>query len=280
MLHFITVATHSERYLPVLEKMVEDNGNKLNKLAFGEKYKGHFMKDLETIKFLKKIPSEDIVIFVDGFDTIMFSKTDEIIDKFKSFNKKLVLSIENIKNSFLTHSYNFMTVRNKYINTGLYIGYAGFILNMLEDMYSLEYDKKSNQANWSIYLNNDYTKINLNDIELDVDSKLFLNHSEVCNNKFTIINKRILLDTKIKPCLLQGNGAVNLNSVIDKLEYDKYNIYKKDLTGFNSLSNKIKYLKIYPVLKYYILSIALLIIFIILIIYVLNKKILITRFRV
>ena len=50
MLHILTVATHSERYLPVLEKQVTDRGLELNKLGMGKEYKGHFMKDLEVME--------------------------------------------------------------------------------------------------------------------------------------------------------------------------------------------------------------------------------------
>ena len=64
MLHLVTVATHSERYLPVLDKQAEDNDMKLVKLGMGKKYIGHFMKDLEMIEYLKTVPKEDIVIFL------------------------------------------------------------------------------------------------------------------------------------------------------------------------------------------------------------------------
>jgi len=165
-LHIATVATHSERYLPVLEKMTEDRGIKLQKLGFGKKYEGHFMKDLEMIEFLKPLPKDDIVVFLDGFDTLMLSDKEEVIKKFKESGKKMVISVENIRNSFLTHSYHFQKVQEKFINTGLYIGYVGYVLEFLKEMYSQDYNKKSNQTTWSSFLNKPTQKINLDDLML------------------------------------------------------------------------------------------------------------------
>ena len=273
MLHIATVATHSERYLPVLEKMVKDKGTKLHKLGFGKKYKGHFMKDLEMIDFLKPLPKNDIVVFLDGFDTLMLSNTNEILEKFKRTGKKMILSVENVKSSFLMHSYNFQKVREKFINTGLYIGYCGYVLNFLEEMYSREYDKKSNQATWSSFLNKGQNKIDLEYFDVDRDSSLFLNHSFTCNNKFVYDEdlRRIVMEDNTKPCFIQGNGVVNMNDMIKKAGYEKSNIYKDKLFWEQMKYSYNAVIKTYPILKLFIGSIIILILLGILIVY-LNYK--------
>ena len=259
MLHVATVATHSERYLPVLEKMTQDKGHSLNKLGFGKKYKGHFMKDLEMIEFLKDKKEDDIVVFLDGFDTLMLSSEEEIIKKFKESGKKMLVSVENIRNSFLTHSYQFQKVQGKFINTGLYMGYCGFVLKFLETMYSKNYNKKSNQTTWSYFLNSKDNIFNGADFGVDSESKLFLNHSFTCNNvfRFNKKDKRIELNTKIQPCFIQGNGVVNMNDLIKNLGYKKENIFGKNL-----FIEQIKYsynavMNTYPVLRFFISSIVL-----------------------
>jgi len=68
MLYIATVATHSERYLPVLDKMIEDKGIKLEKLGMGKQYTGHFMKDLEMIEFLK---DKKVVAYKNGKKVII-----------------------------------------------------------------------------------------------------------------------------------------------------------------------------------------------------------------
>ena len=263
MLHIATVATHSERYLPVLEKMVEDRGTKLHKLGFGKKYQGHFMKDLEMIEFLKPLPKDDIVVFLDGFDTLMLSDTKEVIEKFKQTGKKMILSVENVKSSFLMHSYNFQKVREKFINTGLYIGYCGYVLEFLQEIYSKDYNKKSNQATWSTFLNTRQEKIDLEHFDIDRDSSLFLNHSFTCDNKFDMEKKekRLVMDDKTKPCFIQGNGVVNMNDIIKDTGYEKSNIYKNNLFWEQMKYSYTAVLKTYPVLKLFIGSIIMLVIF-------------------
>ena len=262
-IHIATVATHSERYLPVLEKMVEDRGTKLHKLGFGKEYQGHFMKDLEMIEFLKPLPKDDIVVFLDGFDTLMLSDTKEVIDKFKQTGKKMILSVENIRNSFLMHSYTFMKVKEKFINTGLYMGYCGYVLEFLQEMYTSDYSEKSNQATWSSFLNTRTEKVDLNHFDIDRDSSLFLNHSFTCDNKFNTDKKekRLVMDNKTKPCFIQGNGVVNMNDIIKDTGYEKSNIYKNNLFWEQVKYSYTAVLKTYPILKIFIGSIIMLVVF-------------------
>ena len=266
MLHIATVATHSERYLPVLEKIIEDKGFKLHKLAFGKKYEGHFMKDKEMITFLEKLPEKDIVIFLDGFDTLMLSGITEVLEKFKKTGKKMILSTENITNSFLPHSYLYQKVNKRFINTGQYMGYCGYVLNLLKEMYSSDYDKKSNQTTWSLFLNKKETIINLLDFGTDNESNIFLNHSDYSDNKteFDERKKRIIVNDCNKPCFVQGNGMINLNDIINKLGYGETNI-----NGSYMFFKKIKFnlttaLKTYPIIKLYILWGAIVVILILL----------------
>ena len=192
MLHLITVATHSERYLPVLEKQAEDKGINLVKLGMGKEYVGHYMKDLETMYFLRKINKDDIVIFVDGFDTLMLAEKDEIIKKFEKLDADLVLSVENVGFLSFIHSTVFERVKGKYINTGLFMGRAGFMLEFLEAIYKDDtYNRRSNQKTWCSYLFKLEREGKLDRIKMDSNSDIFLNHSMTTSNVLTLKDKRI-----------------------------------------------------------------------------------------
>ena len=204
MLNIATVATHEERYLPVLDKQIKDKGTELVKLGFGKKYYGHIMKDKEMIEYLKTLEEEQIVVFVDGFDTLCLGETSEIIEKFKKMNKKLVISTENIGYLSFIHSAVFNKVRGKFINTGLYIGYAGFMKDFLSKMYNYEHDKKSNQKTWSDFLfKNAWRHFDLTDIGLDTDNELFLNYSFTVSDRYTFDEKRIKTNG-VNPAFIQG----------------------------------------------------------------------------
>ena len=262
MLHVATVATHSERYLPVLDKMLEDKGIKLEKLGMGKKYIGHFMKELEMIEFLKDKDEEDVVIFVDGFDSLILGEPEEIIEKFKKTGKKMILSVENIRNNFLTHSYNFQKVLGKFTNTGLYIAHAGYLKKFLQTMYSKDYDKKSNQKTWSKFINSKDEEIDFSLFGIDKDSELFLNHSFTCGNKFTLENKRIKLNTGVEPVFIQGKGCADMDYIINDLGYESSNIHKDTFTKDKWKYNFKAIFSTYPILRLFISCIVLAIILI------------------
>lgn len=260
MLHVVTVATHSERYLPVLEKQVEDKKLKLVKLGEGKKYYGHYMKDLEMIEYLKTIPKEDIVIFLDGFDSLMLADQEEVITKFKKLDAKLVLSIENIGALRFIHACIFEQIQDHYLNTGLYMGYAGFLLEFLQEMYKKgDYSKTSNQKTWSTYLKKLELEERFDKIKLDKKSELFLNHSFTTSNRPYLKDNRLHIDKETKPCFIQGNGCEDMSHIIKATGHQKFDIHKGTYWR-----DKINYslravFKVYnPILTFYVYLVILL----------------------
>ena len=253
MLHLVTVATHSERYLPVLEKQAEDNGVKLVKLGMGKEYPGHYIKDLEMIEYLKKIDENDIVTFVDGFDSLMLAHKDEIVKKFNETEAELLLSVENIGFLNFIHSAVFERVKGKFLNTGLYMGRAGFLLKFLEDMYSIDYNKKSNQKTWCSYLFKLQHEKKFDGIKLDTESKLFLNYSFTTSDIIKYKDKRIILKNNINPCFIQGNGCEDMTYIINGNGYKDYNKHQNDFWRKKISYQMTSIFKTYnPILTFYI----------------------------
>lgn len=258
LLHLITVATHSERYLPVLEKQAETNGVKLVKLGMGKKYSGHYMKDLETIDYLKTVNREDIVAFVDGFDSLMLANKDEVLGKFKESGAELLLSVENIGVLSFIHATVFERVKGKYINTGLYMGKAGFLLDFLEEMYKTDYNKQSNQKTWCSHLFKLDREGKFDGIKLDNHSKVFLNHSFTTSNNPIIKKNRIVIDNGEKPCFIQGNGCEDMTHIIKATGNSKDNIHKSEFMKKKLQYNVKSIFKVYtPILTFYVYLIVL-----------------------
>ena len=249
-LHLVTVATHSERYLPILSQQAKDKEINFIKLGIGKKYVGHFMKDLEMIDYLNsdKVQEDDIVIFADGFDTLLLAPHTEIIRKFKSYNCRLLLSIENVGSLDFIHKAVFQQVKGKFINTGLFMGYAGFLKRFLEEMYSRDFDKKSNQKTWASFLE---SKKDYNDIALDIHSKVFLNYSFTTTNYIKVKDKRVHMKG-IKPCFIQGNGCEDLSKIIKNTGYSDFDIHNKK-RFLTVVQNNLKAVFfIYPIAAAYI----------------------------
>lgn len=262
-LHLVTVATHSEGYLPVLEQQVKEKGMELKKLGWGKPYAGHFMKDMEMMEFLEKdAKSGDLIIFVDGFDSLILGNREEIIQKFQDTGARMLFSVENVT-PYLSyiHAAVFERVAGKYINSGLYMGERDFMLSFLKDIYhpkdGSDFNRESNQVNWCNQLRKLKMKNNLEGIELDVDSKLFLNHSFTTANCPKMKDGRVVLKD-IKPSFIQGNGKEDMSWVINKTGHSKYDIHKGE-----HMWKKMKYslkaaFKVYnPILTFYIYLIIL-----------------------
>lgn len=262
-LHLVTVATHSEGYLPVLEQQVKEKEMDLIKLGMGKKYEGHFMKDKEMIDYLEKdVPSGDIVIFVDGFDSLMLASPEEILDKFNRIGAKLLLSVENVGILSFIHATIFEKVQGKFINSGLFMGERDFMLNFLKDMYppGKDFIRQSNQKTWCNHLHKLQMANQFEGIELDKKSEVFLNHSFTTSNRPKMKDGRVHLKDK-QPCFIQGNGKEDMTWVIKDtghLEYDKHK--------GEHFMKKMKYnmraiFKIYnPILTFYIYLCVLLIV--------------------
>ena len=261
MLHLITVATHSERYLPVLEKQAQKNGVKLVKLGMGKKYIGHYMKDLETIEYLKTINRDDIVAFVDGFDSLMLAHKDEVMAKFNETGAQLLLSVENIGIMSFIHATVFERVKGKYINTGLYMGKAGFLLDFLEEMYKTEYNKQSNQKTWCSHLFKLDREGKFDGIKLDNESKVFLNHSFTTSNNPALKGSRVMIDNGEKPCFIQGNGCEDMTHIIGATGNSQDNIHKGEFMKKKIAYNIKAIFKVYtPILTFYVFLVIMLLI--------------------
>lgn len=152
---------------------------KLNLVKHEGDYNSHRLKDIVLNKFLQSLPENEIVFFTDAYDTIFLSDQYEIIEKFHTFNSPLVFSAEvNCwPSNDLIPRYPVSNSCFKYLNSGGFIGVAGYLVELYRKYptFSMDFDPKfsgSNQYYWhNIYLQN------VNNIKLDHNCKIFYNTS-------------------------------------------------------------------------------------------------------
>ena len=94
MLKIATVATHNDGYLPALKRICEKNKCHLNVIGFGQKWDGWDWRTNKIINYLQKCKMSDIVMLIDGFDVLVISTPEEIIEKFMILEK-----LQNLKPS-------------------------------------------------------------------------------------------------------------------------------------------------------------------------------------
>ena len=159
----LTVATHSYGFF---EKMVNnDYGITVEVLAYGKKWTGFRMKLQEVYNRIKDLPDDNIVIFLDGFDTIIRGKLNVAVERFKKMKCPILFSNEV---NFSTKLRSYIGTRvfgtchdNKTANSGLYMGYVKYLKQLL--IYALQSSCKDDQCVInSLCRYVDYIKIDVN----------------------------------------------------------------------------------------------------------------------
>jgi hypothetical protein len=273
-LHVVTVVTESKYYFPYLVKTCKRNGKELEVLGYGEKWEGFNWRYIKMMEYLRRLPKDDIVCFVDGYDVVCCRDLNEMIPEFIKIKEttgcKMIVGIDNgnpiimFFGKFLFGEYN-----NQQLNAGTYIGFVSDVLEIIEKVYKLN---PNNDADDQVLMT-DYCQQNDKEIYIDSKNQLFL---ALCHPLYEIdkhveINQEthILTYNSNQPFFIHANGSGYLNGVISKLGYDIKDDEIKNELFANLLEKKIwHYIKEVFLKFYFILFFILfIIIFIILFIY-------------
>ena len=220
MLHVVTVATHAERYFSVLQESCHRHNINIIVLGWDEKYTGHFMKDALVYKYITgpQVEENDIVCFVDGFDSVVLADSYAIENTFKKLRVPILVSADRIKwykNPLMWYLY-YRVFGNQRLNTGMYIGYAYALQASLQLCIAAEYSTRGHTSNQKIW--NEVHKRVPKLFELDENSKVFLNY-------WTFFGTCV---PSTLPCVMSCPANGNMNCFLRKLGYA--NIPKRTFT--------------------------------------------------
>ncbi|CAD2090456.1 procollagen lysine 5-dioxygenase, putative [Plasmodium vinckei brucechwatti] len=81
-LHVLTFATHEQGYFKTLQESCKELNIDLVVLGMGNKWEGFISKLINVKEYLKKCNDKDIILFVDGFDTIFVQPPNVIIERY------------------------------------------------------------------------------------------------------------------------------------------------------------------------------------------------------
>ncbi len=168
---------------------------------------GIVTKPIWFYEYIKTLPDEDIVICVDACDVFFCASEKEIIKKFHKMDALIAFSTERncypcleLKPFFYsrTRSSSF-----KYLNAGGFIGYAGALKFMLQEIISQIHPGVPCDQN--LCLNYYVKRPNL--IYLDTSCQIFCSLFEVDLYEIRKKQDRIFLkETRSYPCIIHGNG--------------------------------------------------------------------------
>ncbi|XP_054159305.1 procollagen-lysine,2-oxoglutarate 5-dioxygenase-like [Oppia nitens] len=254
----VTVATHITDGFVRFNRSVNTYGLKLEILGLNQKWLGgnvatspgggHKVNLLKSFVNNFKNDKNLIILFVDSYDVIITSNSDEILRRFVSMDAKIVFSSEGFcwPDKSLASKYPESEEGGKpYLNSGGFIGFAPQIyqmvltaeINNLDDdqlFYTKIYINQTLRKKYGIKLDQKANLFqNLNGAIGDVEIKFSDDDSYVINNVY-----------QTNPLIIHGNGAskISLNSLgnyLVKSWHPKYGclICNDNITSFENISN-------------------------------------------
>ena len=215
----VTVATHNKGYLDTLKEGCESHT--LEVVGFGEKWGGFVWKFKKMREYLETVNDDEIVIFVDGYDTLCLN-TNKILERFHSLDTNILVSKDcvpdNIVHRYLLHRV-FKRCNGVPINTGMYMGYVGYLKILLAIIcknYDCNNPKLDDQKIFT-ELCNSGNKFYKENVKVDIDNRVFTNimSDNLFSQKIDMskIQSRIDADDFL---FIQGPGNANLDEIVNQ----------------------------------------------------------------
>lgn len=160
----VTVATHKEFKF---EELINNKFENITVLGMGQKWTGYKMKSQLVYDYIKNMDDNKIIIFLDGFDSVIQNDPKKAIEMFKEGNHKFLIS-KDLNNRLSP----FPKCKNNMVaSCGMYMGYVKYLKMIYEESFT----KKCKDD--QIILNKMCKKFDF--IDIDVEKKIFFNVSNI-----------------------------------------------------------------------------------------------------
>jgi hypothetical protein len=174
----IEVVTYANKKFGLFDKLVEnEHGVPIKVLGMGTVWKGYLDKSRGVLAYLNKHKSDDdIVVVVDGFDTLVNKELSGFEEKFRATGAKVIMSADPESFGKYVSRKIFGTCSGQGVaNAGMYAGYVREVKTVLADVLdmSCEDDQVNMNTLCSAY---DF-------IQVDDDRVFFENVSPMADTK-------------------------------------------------------------------------------------------------
>jgi hypothetical protein len=233
------VATHSERYFPLLTRSCARLGVHMTTLGWREKMDGYAFRLRKALEFCETLPEDDVVMVIDAFDVVLLQGADMIMKKFLDSGAQMIVAKDGEHPNYVVDymiRHVFCSVGGGVqINIGTFIGRAGFVRDLMKELFRFGNgftSKENDQELLSRYL---AANPHLLEKQLIVDhqSDLFLTlyggHSLwLGSNKYRFDERNRELElhpdgalryvkTDAWPCVLHGPANSDLTDILHRL---------------------------------------------------------------
>ena len=87
----VTFATHSQGTFDELT----NSGYPIKVVGWGTKWNGFVARNKDIIEYLDTLPNDEIVVIVDGFDTLINKSLDNLESDFKKLDCKVLYALDD-----------------------------------------------------------------------------------------------------------------------------------------------------------------------------------------
>lgn len=196
--------------------------------------------------FCATLPTDEIVAFVDGYDVIILDSPESIEQRFHILNADIVVNaekalwtpdLEALRSQYDTEPMHVGTWL--FLNSGVYIGYAGKVRDMLAIMLYM-FEKKTETADDQAAMHLLYLASRLR-IKLDTSCHLTQCYSFIGDIDFVYEPHKVINNiTGTQPAFIHGNGKTDMRMVEACLRtsFDYMVANWEDTEAFHDKTNK------------------------------------------
>jgi hypothetical protein len=131
----VEIVTYANKSQGMFENLVNNEfGVPIKVLGWGTKWNGYSDKSKGVIKHLETKNDDDVVVFVDGFDTKINRIPDDIIKRFRECQCRVLLSKDSNNFGAFISNLIFGTCNSSgTANAGMYMGYVKELRQLLQN---------------------------------------------------------------------------------------------------------------------------------------------------
>jgi len=129
------VVTYANVSRGMLEELVNNEFDvPVKVLGWGTKWRGYSDKTRGVLEYMKTKDDDDIIVFVDGFDTKILRDMSGLHEAFRSYDCRVLLSKDpELSGGLLTRVIFGTCKKNGTANAGMYMGYVKELREMLTE---------------------------------------------------------------------------------------------------------------------------------------------------
>jgi hypothetical protein len=136
----LEVVTYANKSSGMFEELINnEHGVKVKVLGMGKKWNGYIDKSIGLLEYMETKKDDDIIVFVDGFDTKIHKDISNVKSLFESYKCKVLVSKDPEHMTEFSKIIIFGTCNNRDVaNAGMYMGYVKHLKIILKESVQMK----------------------------------------------------------------------------------------------------------------------------------------------